>query len=117
MVYDPIAKKEYDRKRNARLKAEYLAKNPNYKPTRSSKYDDEPIQQQGSGFNGLLKSYYDNQPTPPPPKPKFNPNGIEAKKHKEYYADDEENDRVMKSIYTPQAHQQIINGLANVKFY
>ena len=38
MVYDPIKKREYDRIRNARLKAEYLEKNPDYKPTRKSKY-------------------------------------------------------------------------------
>lgn len=99
MVYDPIAKKEYDRRRNAKLKAEYLAKNPNYKPSRTSKYADEPPIQQGSGFNSLLKDYYENQPRPPPPKPKYKPNGIEAKKSKEYYADeDEDNDK----ITTPQ---------------
>jgi len=111
MVYDPIKKKEYDRKRNARQKAEYLAKNPNYKPSRSSKYDDEPIQQQDSGFNGLLKSYYDNQPIK---KPKYNPNDIQAKKSKEYYADEDEDAQLNG---TPQAYQQVKNSLANVKFY
>lgn len=120
MVYDPIKKKEYDRKRNAKQKAEFLAKNPNYKPSRGSKYDDEPPTQQGSGFSNLLSDYYINQPKtppPPPPKPKYNPNDIQAKKSKEYYADDEEEDKVMKSIYTPQAYQQIKNSLTGVKFY
>lgn len=118
MVYDPIAKKEYDRKRNARLKAEYLAKNPNYKPSRSSKYADEPPpQQQGLGFNGLLKNYYDNQPKPPPPKPKYNPNGLEAKKRPDAYDDEDEQLEFMRLNGNPQAYQQVKNSLANVKFY
>lgn len=118
MVYDPIKKKEYDRKRNARQKAEFLAKNPNYKPSRSSKYEDEPpIQQQGLGFNGLLKNYYDNQPKPPPPKPKYNPNGLEAKKRPDAYYDEDEQLEFMRLNGNPQAYQQIKNTLANVKFY
>ena len=120
MVYDPIKKKEYDRKRNAKQKAEYLAKNPNYKPSRTSKYDEETPTQQGSGFSNLLGDYYLNQPKPtppPPPKPKYNPASIEAKKSKEHYADEDDDDKVMKSIYTPQAYQQIKNSLAGVKFY
>ena len=36
MTYDPIAKKAYDKERNAKIKAEYLANNPNYKPTRTA---------------------------------------------------------------------------------
>jgi hypothetical protein len=60
MVYDPIKKREYDRIRNARLKAEYLEKNPNYKPTRKSKYDIEPIKQSfgiGGGFHNENQVY------------------------------------------------------------
>lgn len=122
MVYDPIKKKEYDRKRNAKQKAEYLAKNPNYKPSRTSKYDEETPTQQGSGFSNLLSDYYINQPKPtppPPPKPKYNPASIEAKKSKEHYADDDEDAdlKMIRMTNTPQAYQQIKNSLAGVKFY
>jgi len=115
MVYDPIKKKEYDRTRNARQKAEYLAKNPNYKPSRGSKYVEETPTQ--NGFSNLLDDYYINLPKPTPPKPKYNPASIEAKKSNEYYADDEEEDKVMKSVYTPQAYQQVKNSLSGVRFY
>lgn len=58
MVYDPIKKKEYDRIRNAKLKAEFLSKNPNYKSSRKSKYfnENETTSLLGNGlftgFNG-----------------------------------------------------------------
>lgn len=118
MVYDPIKKREYDKKRNAKLKAEYLAKNPNYKSTRTSKYDYEDKNiQQGTGFNEILNDYY-KKPTQPLPikKPVYNPNGIEAKKSAEHY-EDEEDDKFLRLNYTPQAYQQIRNGLANIRFY
>ena len=64
MVYDPIKKREYDRIRNAQLKAEYLAKNPNYNPKKKSKYEDTPPITQSSSFNSFIDLY-----TPPPPLP------------------------------------------------
>jgi len=86
MSYDPIKKREYDRIRNARLKAEYLAKNPNYKSSRKSKYEDtQPITNSPS-FN--FSSLFPPPPPPPPPKPKFNPNGLEARKRDDAYEDD-----------------------------
>ena len=87
MVYDPIKKREYDRIRNAQLKAEYLAKNPNYNPKKKSKYEDTPPITQSSSFNSFIDLY-----TPPPPlpqKPKYNPNGLEAKKREDAYSDEE----------------------------
>lgn len=85
MVYDPIKKREYDRIRNAQQKAEYLTKNPNYKSSRKSKYEDiQPITQSPSfNFSNLF-------PPPPPPKPKFNPNGLEARKRDDAYENENE---------------------------
>ena len=63
MVYDPIAKKEYDRKRNARLKEEFLAKNPEY-GSKKKKPDDYPVKIDNGGFNIALKNYYETKPKP-----------------------------------------------------
>lgn len=126
MTYDPIAKKAYDKERNAKIKAEYLKNNPNYKPTRTAQNERNqerkriyldtqrnqslnsyPTQHNGSGFSGMLYGY-DNlissqsesksiQKRPQSKirllgndleadeRPKYNPNGIEAKKSNDYY--------------------------------
>ena len=59
MPYDPIAKKEYDRKRNAKQKAEYLEKNPDY---RNKKPDDVGDKINFGGFDVVLKDYHEKKP-------------------------------------------------------
>lgn len=99
MTYDPIAKKAYDKERNAKIKAEYLANNPNYKPTRTAqkeqseerkrKYLDSqrnPPHQQPLFFQTLESQI--TQPPPPKPKETYNPNSIMRKKEDYEYADD-----------------------------
>lgn len=113
MVFDPEARKAYDKNRYAKLKSEYMAKNPNYKPARekqkeqreSIKINGRQTQQVTGGF-GSLVSVYDVVPQPQPkqPKPKYNPNSIEAKKSSEHYADDDD------IVIKPKL-------MGNVKFY
>jgi hypothetical protein len=117
MVYDPIAKKAYDKERNAKIKNEYLASNPNYKPTR---------QQQKERNEERKIKYLNNQqnttqqPHQQPlffqtlaqqitkPKPKYNPNSIEAKKSKDFYADDDDDESINTSTFI---------NIPKVKFY
>lgn len=94
MVFDPEARKAYDKNRYAKLKSEYMAKNPNYKPAREQqkekretiKLNGRQTQQITGGFGSLMPE----QPQPKQPKPRYNPNSIEAKKSSEHYADDED---------------------------
>lgn len=65
MVFDPEARKIYDRNRYAKLKADYIAKNPNYKPAReqqkekreATKMNDRQTQQVTGGFGSLMSVY------------------------------------------------------------
>lgn len=61
MVYDPIAKKEYDRKRNARQKEEFLKKNPEYGKKKKNT-DENPVKIETGGFDIALKNYYETKP-------------------------------------------------------
>jgi len=112
MPLDPIAKKAYDKERYAKMKQEFLANNPNYIPARKqqeqnrikikNKYLDNQQQNNqptltGGGLSDVLKEHYDNLPhkgtgvsKSPPPKPVYNPNGLEARKRDEAYETDEE---------------------------
>jgi len=128
MPLDPIAKKAYDKERYAKMKQEFLANNPNYIPARKqqennrtkikNKYLDNQQQNNqptltGGGLGDVLKEHYDNLPKPPPPKPVYNPNGLEAKKRPDAYADDLEHIRLND---TPQKYNQIKNQLEEVNF-
>lgn len=103
MTYDPIAKKAYDKERNAKIKAEYLLNNPNYKSTRTAqkeqseerkrKYLDSqrnPPHQQPIFFqtlNSQITQPHQNNPTTKP-KEKYNPNSIMRKKSDDEYDDE-----------------------------
>jgi hypothetical protein len=94
MVFDPEARKAYDKNRYAKLKSEYMAKNPNYKSAREQqkekretvKLNGRQTQQLTGGFGSLMPVYEQ----PKQPKPRYNPNSIEAKKSSEHYAEDED---------------------------
>ena len=52
MPYDPIAKKAYDKERNAKLKQDYMNANPSYIPTRTQdkkRVEDRKIRYVNSG--------------------------------------------------------------------
>jgi hypothetical protein len=124
MVYDPIAKKAYDKERNAKIKNEYLASNPNYKPTRQQQKErneerkikylnnqqntTQQPHQQPLFFQTLAQQT--TQPTQQitKPKPKYNPNSIEAKKSKDFYADDDDDESINTSTFI---------NIPKVKFY
>ena len=88
MPYDPIAKKEYDRKRNAKQKAEYLENNPDY---RNKKPDDVGDKINFGGFNFVLKEFHDTKPTIQ--KIKIKPDFVsplEKEKPNDYYGEQEQ---------------------------
>lgn len=113
MPLDPIAKRAYDKERYAKMKQEFLVNNPNYIPARKqqeekrtkikNKYLDNQQQNNqptltGGGLSDVLKEHYENIPKPPPPKPVYNPNGLEAKKRPDAYEDEDETPAQLKEF-------------------
>ena len=95
MTYDPIAKKAYDKERNAKIKAEYLANNPNYKPTRTAQKEQSEerkrkyldTQPGGTKSPPYLPTASGFAPPAPKPKEKYNNNSIMRKKNDDEYDD------------------------------
>lgn len=92
MPYDPIAKKEYDRKRNAKLKAEYLEKNPDYRNHKISKYEDDGgVKINSGGFDMVIKEFHETKPIKK--KIKIKPefvSPLEKGKPSDYYEEQQE---------------------------
>ena len=122
MPFNPEQRAEYDKARYKRVKAEFLAQNPNYIPRRErqrqkrettiARYgtDDDDKADIDNPFTTLLKDVEKNKPKP---KPVFNKNGLEAKKDDEIYAD--ENDNKQKFVFAGQYNAPLKRN--NIIFY
>lgn len=99
MPFNPEQRAEYDKARYKKLKAEFLAQNPNYIPRRErqrqkretiiARYgtDDNDDRDIDNSFTTLLKDVEKNRPKP---KPVYNPNGLEARKRCDAYEEQEQ---------------------------
>lgn len=102
MPFNPEQRAEYDKARYKRVKAEFLAQNPNYIPRRErqrqkrettiARYgtDDDDQADIDNPFTTLLKSVEKNKPKP---KPVYNPNGLEARKRDDAYGTEYEQEQ------------------------
>jgi hypothetical protein len=103
MPYDPIAKKAYDKERNAKLKQDYMNANPSYVPTRTqdkkriedrkSRYVNSSgisVRPQENGYNPFNDAYETQQKYVKTQERVNRPNnGIEADRKKPKSYDEE----------------------------
>lgn len=123
MPFNPEKRAEYDKARYKKLKAEYIANNPNYIPRREqqrqkreitiARYgkDDDDNADIDNPFTTLLKNVEKNRPKP---KPVYNPNGLEAKKRDDAYGTEYEQEQP-KNIFVGGTTQPVKRN--NITFY